>query len=135
VKSIEFNGRFYNDDRMFVLYIAPCTASEDSESFSYEIFHETPPLKHIWGVVTYRNTQRYPAVKVNTFNTKKEAEQFKARIEPDCPLTSFNGNAKKFKNYEMFQSWKKEQDFQEYDYRKMYSSEGNNPSETMIMPK
>ena len=66
---------------------------------------------------------------------KKEAEQFKARIEPDCPLTSFNGNAKQFKDYEMFQNWKREQDFQEYDYKKMFSSGGSNPSETMIMPK
>ena len=100
--SIEFNGQIYNDDRMFVLYLAPCTASEDSESFSYEIFHETPPLQHLWGVVTYRNTQRYPAVKVNAFNSKKKAEQFKARNEPKCPLKILDGKEKQIFDNKMF---------------------------------
>ena len=85
MKSIEFNGRFYNDDRMFVLYIAPCTASEDSESFSYEIFHETPPLKHIWGVVTYRNTQRYPAVNLIPLIQKKKRNSLKQELNQIVP--------------------------------------------------
>ena len=133
--SIEFNGLFYNDDRMYVLYIAPCTVEEDSESISYQIYHETPPAEHAWCIVTYRNTERYPSVKVNTFKTKLEAEKYKARVEPTCPLISLGGNGKKFNNYDMYLKWREQQDFQEYDYRKMYMPGGSNPSETMIVSK
>ena len=35
----------------------------------------------------------------------------------------------------MFVQWKEQQDFQEYDYRKMYMPGGSNPSETMIVSK
>ena len=132
---VEFNGNLYNDDRMFVLYIAPCVFSENRDTITYEVFHETPPPEHTWCIVTYRNTQRYPASKVDIFKSKEEAEKYKANVEPGCPLVSLRGEPKKFGSFEDYINWKNQQDFEEYDYRKMYSSEGTNPSETMIMPK
>ena len=132
---IEFDGNLYNDDRMFVLYIAPCIFSEDSENITYQVYHEKPPPEHTWCIVTYRNTERYPASKVDTFNSKEEAEKYKANVEPSCPLVSLRGEPKKFRSYEEYISWKEWQDFEEYDYKKVFTPGGSNPSETMIMSK
>ena len=67
--------------------------------------------------------------------SKEEAEKYKANVEPSCPLVSLRGEPKKFRSYEEYISWKEWQDFEEYDYKKMFTPGGSNPSETMIMSK
>ena len=153
--TIEYDGHLYYDDRLYILNVAACTVDLDHmldgdreiEYFTYHIHHENPPDKHLWCVVTYHNTERYLADRIDVFETKSEAEDYKIAVEPGCPLISLDGNGWRpikrslrdryseksvpnhpFENYPFedyvtdqaaYLKWKEQQDFEEYDYQKM----------------
>ncbi len=87
----ELNGEHYRDDRMFVLYLCKCTEKIQIEHISTTIYHKNPPQDAKWCLVTYRNVERYIAVRADTFETKQEAEQYIKSIEPTVPLVSLGG--------------------------------------------
>ena len=158
--TIEYDGHLYYDDRLFILYVVACTISKlDRDYFTYEIHHESPPDKHLWCVVTYHNTERYLADRIDVFETKSEAEDYKMEVEPGCPLASLYGlgwsqrrravrglnsdrdyndylNSEEFiTDNDAYLKWKEQQDFEEYDYRKMSAFNLGKPIESMVIEK
>ena len=83
----------YYDDRLFILNIAPCTVTYDLNLITYIIHHLDAPDKYLWSVTTYKNTERYSAVRVDVFENIFEAERYAMEVEPDCPLASLNGDS------------------------------------------
>ena len=153
--NLEYEGHLYNDDRIFVLYIARCTEKKVKPGYlEYVIYHTNPPTKnknpktilstlinkfkaddqdvYMWGVVTYRNTARYPCMGVKAFYDKEAAQKYLIKVEPTTPLVSLNGRGSEM-TYDDFVDWKNQQAFKEYDYKKMYLAGGENPSEIVII--
>jgi hypothetical protein len=127
-----FEGETYNDDRMFVLYVAPCTVRLDDDVEETVIYHEGPPSSHQWCLVTYRNVPRYRAVRVDHFGSREAAESYRRKVEPTVPLISLGGSAPRSPlSYDSFVEWKIKNGLAEYDYRKMYSEGGSRPQEIM----
>ena len=130
--NVEFNGRTYNDDRMYVFYIAPCTEEIEGEYVHYQIYHNNPPTEHKWCLVTYRNTERYPVSRLDAFDTKTEVQKYQRRVEPTTPLVSLGGEQSGM-SYDRFVDWKNQQGLQEYDYKKMYLPGGENHMEMITI--
>jgi hypothetical protein len=74
---INYEGRFYNDDRLFILDLSQATKGKE----------------RIWVVVTRRKYKGFPPYRVDEFNTKEDAIAFIKRIEPTTPLISFEGKS------------------------------------------
>jgi hypothetical protein len=72
-----YDGRYYNDDRIFVL----------------EMTRAKKGKTDVWAVITRRNCQGYPPFRVDDFQTRDEALNFAKRIEPTTPLVSLGGNS------------------------------------------
>jgi len=129
----EFNGEFYRDDRMYVLYLCKCTEEIRTDHIVTIIYHENPPSHAKWCLVTYKNIERYMAVRVDTFNSKQDAEEYLQRVEPTVPLISLGGKScNQPLSYKEFKEWKRDQGFQEYVYKKMYLPGGENPTEMIL---
>jgi hypothetical protein len=142
---IEFEGERYRDDRMFVLYIAPCRLDPPKGGMATtNVIHEGeqegerdayPDSDFLWAVVTYRNTERYPAVRVDHFSQRVLAEHFVRVTEPQTPLISRNGKcAEPPLSPQEWNSLKQKLGWREYDYREMFSSGGENAREMLITP-
>src|SRR5256885_1906329 len=116
MSSILFQGKLYNDDRMFVLYITKGRADAERDGVvEATIYHESPPLDCKWCLVTYLNTERYPAVDVDEFETLDEARAYLQRVEPTVPLISLGGAPPSTPlAYEEFVAWKRRNGMKEY---------------------
>ena len=134
MENVEFNSRTYNDDRMYVFYIAPCTEEIEGEYVHYQIYHNNPPTEHKWCLVTYRNTERYPVSRLDAFDTKTEVQKYQRRVEPTTPLVSLGGEQSGM-SYDRFVDWKNQQGLQEYDYKKMYLPGGENHREMITIKR
>jgi hypothetical protein len=133
MSEVEFNGEYYRDDRMYVLYVCKCTEDVQRDHVATTIYHEEPPPNSKWCLVTYKNVERYMAVRVDTFDSKQDVETYMSSLEPTVPLVSLGGRSRNPPlSYEEFARWKSEQGFEEYDYKKMYMPGGENPRETII---
>lgn len=132
----EFDGLLYNDDRIFVLYLCKCTIHENEDSIVTTIHHSQAPEEFVWAVVTFRNSERYTAIKSNHFKSRKEAEEFICELEPRVPLISLNGNSPREPlPYEEFIMWKRRNGFKEYDYKLMFSPDSVSPKEVLCQKK
>lgn len=97
------------------------------------VHHESAPTEHKWCVVTYRNTPRYPAVRVDHFDSFRQAQDYVEKVEPSVPRISFGGRAPQPPpSYDRFAKWKSDNKLKEYDYRAMYLPGGSNARETII---
>ena len=131
MNGLEFDGLTYHDDRMYVLYVSPCTVKADEETISTTIYHENIPGTHKWCVVTYRNVERYTGVRVDHFETESEAIAYKQSVEPTVPLISLGGCSPETPlPFDQFLKWKESNGFKEYNYKEMYAAGGNNHQET-----
>ena len=139
MKTFEFEGEFYNDDRLFVLHIAKCSIKEDSESITTRVYHEEAPENHLWCVIMYRNVPRYRPLKVFHFDNETEAQIFLRDTEPVVPLISLQGESppeNQVLSYKEYLDWKEANNLKDYDYRKMFwGFMGSNPGETICIPK
>lgn len=134
--TFEFEGNSYNDDRMFVLYVCPCSIEENSQNLRTTIYHGQPPADHYWCVVTFRNTQRFPAFSVKHFHTKAEANSYRDHVEPTTPRVSLGGQGPDpVPSLGQFREWKRLSECEEYDYRRMFLEDSVNPTETIITPR
>jgi hypothetical protein len=134
--KFEFDGKSYNDDRMFVSYVCPCAIQGNKRNFRTTIYHEQPPPKHNWCVVIYRNTERFLAHDVKHFHTESEAKTFRDQIEPATPRISLGGQgADPLPSLEQYRKWKLRNGCEEYDYRRMFLADSVNPTETITTPK
>ncbi len=132
--SISFQGEFYNDDRMFVLYVCKCTLADgDADTVATTIYHDSAPAGHNWCIVTYRNTARYPAVRVDHFDSLDQARAFFEQVEPTGPLISLGGISPSIPlSYDKYVEWKVENQLKEFEYTSMYFPGGKNNREILI---
>ncbi len=141
METFEFDGEFYNDDRLFVLYLSKCSIKEDSETITTTIYHKVAPEDHLWCVTMYRNVARYRPYKVFHFENKIEAKAFIRETEPLSPLISLQGKSPPENlvlSYEDYLAWKKANRFQDYNYKDMFPDLGfmvSNPEEKFCFPK
>jgi len=138
---IEFEGEFYRDDRLFVLYVARCYLAPPDKGMAHStIFHKepypapSPGVQDLWCVVTYRNTERYPLYRLDHFHSKRLAEGYFQHTEPFTPLVSLGGKSiEPAPSSEEWASRKKKQGWKDYDYRLIYPPGGSHPRETISM--
>lgn len=137
MRGVEFNGETYQDDRMFVLHLCKCTvANLEDDVLETKIYHEKSPDKHYWCLVTYRNVPKYPAIRVDHFDSLEAARDYMQRVEPTVPLISLGGNSPKTPlPYDQFVEWKTKNQLNEYDYKKMYTEGDTNPIEVVLSKK
>ena len=138
-KTINFRGQKYFDDRLFILYLCKGTVEvepDDDGVVWTKIYHETAPDNHIWCVATYRNFNRYPLYRVDSFYKKEDAMAYIRKIEPETPLISLDGTPPTNPlSYEEYLSWKKKNNLKEYDWKSLYSPDGTNASESIGQTK
>jgi len=128
---IPYNGESYYDDRMFVLSVFKCTVEIRDDVLMTTIYHEKVPENHIWCVVTFKNVTRYMGVRVDRFETEDEAISYMKKVEPGVPLINLGGRSPKIPfSYDKFVKWKENNNFKEYDYKKMFTPGGTDYSET-----
>ena len=127
------NGEIFHDDRMFVLYLCKCTVAPFEGLENVTIYHEETPENFKWCLATYRNVDRYPIYRTDEFDSEAEAIEYAKHIEPQTPLVSLGGNSPNPPmSYTDFLDWKKENEFEEYDYRKVFTPGGSNPQESVM---
>ena len=136
VQTTQFDGEVYNDDRLFVLAICKCkVADADGGMVETVIYHENAPEDHLWAVVTFRNTRRYPISRADHFASAGAAEAYLRSVEPKVPLVSLGGTSPRVPmSFDEFTVWKATNNCEEYDYRRMFSPGGTNPCEMVITP-
>ena len=136
---IEFQGQNYFDDRIFVLHLCKGTVEIEPNADGAvwtKIYHEQPPTDFIWCVATYRNCSRYPLFTINHFLKREDAVAYIKKIESETPLISLNGNSPQHPtSYEEYLSWKKKNNFREYNWEELYSADGKNTSESIGQTK
>jgi hypothetical protein len=81
---IEFEGRSYFDDRVFVVEVTSVTARGLGGG-------GLPVTK--WAVITRRNVLGYPPTRVDDFDTREEAEAYADEVEPTTPRVSLGGKS------------------------------------------
>jgi len=122
----------YNDDRIYVLKISLCKCKNIQISSNNISIYEYPsnqdqlrqsctsnsPPEYKWCLTTYRNTERYPATRVDSFDSKEDAEKYLRGVEPSTPLISLDGKGSEM-TYDEFLNWKKQQGLKEYDINKL----------------
>lgn len=87
-----YEGRVYNDDRLFILDLA--LTEKDCRT--------------VWVVVTRRNHEGFPPFRVDKFGSKEEAFKYIKKIEPTTPLISLGGKPpEKPLSYEDYCVWLK----------------------------
>ena len=132
---VTHNGVAYFDDRMFLVHICRCTAVLKRDATETTIYHDNVPAEAKWCVVTYRNTVKYPAVQVDHFETREQAQAYVERIEPTVPVVSLGGVAPEGPiPYSMFVAWKAAAGLKDYDYKTAFSGEGTNNREVLLTP-
>ncbi len=98
--TFQYQDETYRDDRMFVLNLS--------------IGKSNDKKKYI--LITYRNTPQLPAVRVDEFDTKKDAIEYIKRIEPRVPLTSLDRQPldipKNANTWEYWMKWLKDRNLQ-----------------------
>ena len=138
-KTISFQGQEYFDDRLYVLYLCKGTVEIEPDGDGVvwtKIYHEQAPTDYVWCVATYRNCNRYPLYRVDSFYKKEDAVLYIKKIEPETPLISLNGKSPLHPvSYEKYLLWKKENGTKEYDWQSLYSPDGKNASESVGQTK
>jgi hypothetical protein len=125
----------YNDDRMFVLYVCPCTLeSIPAEGVTkVTLHHEERPEGHRWAVATFRNVPRYPIHRVDEFQTFEEAENHRREIEPRVPLASLGGQSMPVVlSYEEWERWKQIRGMREFNHRTVFTDGVASPRDVIL---
>ena len=98
--TFQYQDETYRDDRMIELNLS--------------IGKSNDKKKYI--LITYRNTPQLPAVRVDDFDTKKDAIEYIKRIEPRVPLTSLDRQPldipKNANTWEYWMKWLKDRNLQ-----------------------
>ena len=130
MSGIEFEGKIYNDDRMFVLYLCKCSVRIEGNLVTTTIYHEKAPSEHDWALVTYKNVARYEACRIDRFKTVDAAKAYMETVEPLVPLISLGGRpSEEPLTCPEFQEWKKRNNLKDYDYKIIFSTFITDPKE------
>src|SRR5262245_54616548 len=111
-----FEGQDYNDDRIYVLHLCRCTVDNAGQALERTVIHhESPPENAKWCLATFRNTERYPAVRIDRFDSVEEARAYMEKIEPTTPLVSLGGRSPSAPlSYDKFVAWKQSHGLKQY---------------------
>ncbi|OGM99141.1 MAG: hypothetical protein A2649_02010 [Candidatus Yanofskybacteria bacterium RIFCSPHIGHO2_01_FULL_41_26] len=136
-KTIKFQGHEYFDDRLFVLYLCKGKVDPESEGLiATTIYHDSAPEEYIWCVVTYRNYNRYPLYRIDSFYNKDDAIAYIKTIEPETPLISLGGKPpQKPLSYEDYVAWKKKNNLRDYDWKSLYTDGGSSAREIIYQTR
>lgn len=136
-KTINFQGADYFDDRLHVLYLCPGTVDIQNDGVVVTtIYHEQAPTDHVWCVVAYRNTNRYPLYRVDSFYKKDDAINYMRQLEPKTPLISLSAKSPaQPMSYDAYCLWKKENNLTDYDWKSLYLPGGSNAQESIFQTK
>ncbi len=132
---IEFGGRLYFDDRLFVLNVCRGQIRPDQSDGTVEtvIFHEGDAADLLWCLATYRNCENYPLTNLNHFKSKIDAMRYLSLVEPTVPLISLGGQSPNDPlSYPNVLEWKERNNYFDYDYRRAYLPGGSNPREVIV---
>lgn len=136
---IEFQGQQYYDDRLFVLYLCKGTVEIEPDGDGVvwtEIYHEQAPVDHFWCVATYRNCNRYPLYRVDSFYKKEDALAYIKKVEPETPLISLGGKSPEHPlSYEDYLLSKNKNNLKDYNWQELYTPGGSNASESIGQTK
>jgi len=106
------------------------TKPDQDEIIWTTVYHGNAPSDYIWCLVTYKNCEGYPISHVDHFAEKENALKYMQEVEPEVPLISLNGRAPEIlMSISEFNLWKKSNEFEDYDFKKVFSKEPNNPKE------
>ena len=121
--TIEFNGEFYNDDRLFVLHLCKSVTHRDDDGVeATTVFHDEAPPDHKWSVITFFNIPRYRACRVDNFDTYEEANTYFRGVEPTTPRISHGGRpSNNPPSFEQYSRWKSENGLIDYDIEAVYA--------------
>ena len=141
-KTVNFKGREYFDDRLYVLNICPGRTHTDSDGMiCTTIYHkEMPPPppsgpkeRNFFVVVTYHNSPRYPVATLHHFLARLRAQRYLEKVEPQVPLISLGGESPSAPlPYPEFQEWKQKNKMVDFSYESVFTPGGTNP-QTMFM--
>lgn len=137
IKTIKYNGEEYFNDRLFVLYLCKGEVAPESDGLiAITIYHEQAPVDFIWCVVTYKNSNRYPLNRIDSFNKKDDAIAYLKLIEPETPLISLEGKSPQNPlAYDDYVLWKKKNGLKDYEWKSLYTPGGSNARETIYQTK
>lgn len=135
--TVNFKGIDYFDDRIYVFYLCPGIVEvRDDNTTATTIYHEKAPAEHIWCVVIYKNTHRYPLYQIHHFYKQADATDFLKRNEPKTSLISLGGQSPtQPMSYENYRQWKSENGFKDYDWKSLYLSGSSNTQESIYQTK
>jgi hypothetical protein len=123
VNKQTFDGRVFNDDRMFVLYLCRGEVNEVGKMINVSIHHEEVKVHYHWCMVTYWNTPAYEANRIDVFPSESVAIDWLKDAEPRTPLISLGGIApSNVLSYDEYEQWKKDLGYKDYEYGQLYSS-------------
>lgn len=94
MSSMNIDLDSYRDDRMFVMRMtSKFSIDEDGTVTASMVREEQVSAEGPVLLITYRNTQRLPAVRTDEFESLQEALSYIMRIEPTCPRLSLEGQS------------------------------------------
>jgi len=116
-----FDGRFFNDDRMFVTHICRGHVYSTAGLINVSVHHNEDKESYQWCLATYWNTPGYEAYRIDIFPFEADAKDYLRELEPLTPLISNGGNPPKTAlSYDEYVVWKKNFGYQDYDYKGLY---------------
>ena len=134
---IKFQEQEYFDDRLYVLYLCKGKVGPESDGLiATTIYHDEAPDDFIWCVVTYKNCNRYPFYRIDSFYKKDDAVAYMKVTEPITPLVSFGGKAPQNPlAYNDYVLWKKKNYLKDYEWESLYTPGGLNAREVIYQTK
>ena len=136
MEYFKLNGEIFKDDRMYLVSVFKCIIKEDKDTMITKIYHDNPPEEYKWCLVTFKNTDRAPATRVDHFDTEKQANSYMEKIKPTTSLVSLNGRfSKRPLPYDQYIQWKKENDLIDYNYMNYCKEGGHNYTESIYQKK
>ena len=137
INTIKYNGEEYFDDRLFVLYLCKGKVAPESDGLiATTIYHEQAPADFVWCVATYKNSNRYPLSRIDSFYKEDDAIAYMKLIEPETPLISLEGKLPQNPlSYDDYMSWKKKNGLKDYEWESLYTRDGSNAQEIIYQTK
>ena len=136
VPDFTLAGERYNDDRMFVLHIARCSVVERDGMIETTIHHDDPPHDARWCLVSYRNTARLPAYRVDHFDSREAAQRYLEEVAPSVPLVSLGGRSPyPPMTFPQYEAWERANGLRPCDPLSMFTSGGSNARELITQLK
>jgi hypothetical protein len=107
MEMLSFGGRYYLDDRMFVVHVEPVT-------------HDDPAGDEAvagWAVTTRRNVPGYAVVRRSLFETRERAIGVLRKLAPQTPRLSLHGlSPVPAPTFEQHNAWLREQGLAPLEY-------------------